>query len=83
MRTSKTLASLLTLTAFVGLATLAADDASFSKDLAATIALQGLPCGTVVSAQRNGDSDYTATCGDGNRYRVYVDPNGRVVATKL
>ena len=62
---------------------LAAEDASFSKDLAATIALQGLPCDRVVSAQRNSDSNYTATCRDGNRYHVYVDPNGRVVVKKL
>jgi hypothetical protein len=62
---------------------LAAEDASFSKDLKATIALQGLPCDNVVSAQRNADSDYTASCRDGNRYHVYVDPNGRVVVKKL
>ncbi len=52
------------------------------KDLAATIALQGLPCSKVVDSKRNGDSDYTATCQDGNRYHVYVDPNGRVVVKK-
>jgi hypothetical protein len=59
----------------------AADD--FGKDLKATIALQGQPCDKVVNAKRNGDSDYVATCQDGNRYHVYVDPNGRVVVKKL
>jgi hypothetical protein len=60
-----------------------AEDAGMGKDLAATIALQGLPCDQVVDAKRNGDSDYTATCKDGNRYHVYVDPSGRVVVKKL
>jgi hypothetical protein len=37
----------------------------------------------IVSSERNADSDYTATCRDGNRYRVYVDGQGRVVVQKL
>jgi len=53
------------------------------KDLSATIALQGQPCDKVVDAKRNADSDYTATCKDGNRYHVFVDPSGRVVVKKL
>lgn len=61
----------------------AADDSSMGKDLSATIALQGQPCDQVVNAKRNGDSDYTATCKDGNRYHVYVDTSGRVVVKKL
>ena len=60
-----------------------AEDAGMVKDLAATIALHGQPCDKVVEAQRNGDSDYTARCQDGNRYRVHVDAGGRVVVTKL
>ena len=60
-----------------------ADDASFSNDLKATIALQGMPCDQIVEAKRNGDSDYNATCKDGNRYRVFIDAKGRVVVTKL
>jgi hypothetical protein len=60
-----------------------ADDASMGRDLGATIALQGMPCDKVVDAKRNGDSDYTATCKDGNRYHVFVDPSGRVVVQKL
>ena len=61
----------------------AADDASMGKDLGATIALQGMPCDKVVASKRNGDSDYNATCKDGNRYRVFVDGTGRVVVKKL
>ncbi len=67
--------------AFVGAAR--ADEPAMGRDLAATIALQGMPCDKVVSAKRNGDSDYTATCKDGNRYHVFVDSNGRVVVQKL
>jgi hypothetical protein len=62
---------------------LGAEDSSMGKDLAATIALHGMPCDKVVSATRNGDSDYTASCQDGNRYHVFVDSSGRVVVKKL
>jgi hypothetical protein len=61
----------------------AAEDASFSKDLMATIALQGQPCDKLTNAKRNGDSDYTASCKDGNRYHVYVNAQGRVIVQKL
>jgi hypothetical protein len=53
------------------------------KDLKATILLHGFPCDTIASSQRNGDSDYTASCKDGNRYHVFVDTSGRVVVKKL
>lgn len=62
---------------------IAADDQAFGKDLKATIALQGFPCDQVVNSKRNGDSDYTASCKDGNRYHVFVDSAGRVVVRKL
>lgn len=62
---------------------LAADDASIGKDLKATIALQGMPCDSVMTAKHNGDSDYTVSCKDGNRYHVFVNPQGRVVVQKL
>ena len=61
----------------------AAEDPGMGKDLAATIALQGLPCDKVVDSKRNADSDYTATCQNGNRYHVFVDANGRVVVKKV
>lgn len=61
----------------------AAEDAALLKDLTSAIALLGLPCGQVVKAQRRGENDYTAVCRDGNRYRVYQNQKGRVVAEKL
>ena len=60
-----------------------AADSDIGKDLGATIALQGMPCDKVIESKRNGDSDYTATCKNGNRYHVFVDANGRVVVQKL
>ena len=60
----------------------AADDAALLKDLTSVIALLGLPCGEVVSATRLKDNDHVATCKDGNRYRVFVNAEGRVVAQK-
>jgi len=59
-----------------------ADDAALGSDLKATIALHGLPCDQIVSSRRNGDSDYVATCKDGNVYHVYVNSQGRVVVEK-
>jgi hypothetical protein len=61
---------------------LAADDASVLKDLTAVIALQALPCGQVTSVARQAESDYIASCQDGNRYRVFINSEGRVVALK-
>jgi hypothetical protein len=59
----------------------AADDPAVLKDLTAVIALQGQPCGQVVSATKQGDNDYIATCKDGSRYRVFIN-EGRVVVQK-
>ena len=59
----------------------AADDALL-KDLTSVIALLGLPCGKVVSAQKRGENDHIAVCSNGARYRVYVNAQGRVVAQK-
>ena len=60
----------------------AAEDAALLKDLTSVIALLGLPCGQVVSATPLKDNDHIATCQDGNRYRVFVNAEGRVVAEK-
>jgi hypothetical protein len=64
----------------------AADDGgatvSDTRDLTAVIALQGLPCGQVVSARAQGENDFIATCDNGMRYRVSVNPEGRVVVEK-
>ena len=59
-----------------------ADDAAFGKDLMATIALQGKTCDKLVAIKRNGDSDYSVKCKDGNRYHIYVNAQGRVVVDR-
>jgi hypothetical protein len=61
----------------------AAAGPSSSQDLQATIVLNGQPCDQVVNVKRNADSDYVATCKDGNRYHVFVNPQGRVVVQKV
>ena len=76
----KTIPIVLAIAAMAACAALAADDdAAHRKDLAAVIALQGKPCGEVVKVEVKGDNDYVATCKDGNRYRVRVNEQGRVV----
>ena len=74
-------AFLAAVAALVMMPALAADDPKQRQDLAAVIALQGKPCGEVVSYVVRGDNDFVATCKDGNRYRVYVK-EGRVVVEK-
>jgi hypothetical protein len=61
----------------------AADDAELLKDLTTVIALLGLPCGQVLSATPLKDDDHIATCRDGNRYRVFINSRGRVVAEQI
>ncbi len=61
----------------------AASPVTVAKDLTAVIALQGLPCGQVVGASQQGENDYTASCEDGNRYRVFVNADGRVIVEKI
>jgi hypothetical protein len=73
---------MLTAVLLMGARLVAADD-SLGKDLKATIALQGQPCDQLVATKRNGDSDYTASCKDGNRYHIFVNPQGRVIVQKL
>jgi len=70
------------LTVLVAMPSAAADDAALLKDLTSVIALLGLPCGKVVSARPLKDNDHMATCQDGNRYRVFINAEGRVVAQK-
>jgi len=70
-------------TAILGLSSVAiAQDAAVLKDLTAVLALNGQACGEVVSAVRQGDSDYLASCKDGNNYRVFTNGQGRVVVEK-
>ena len=60
----------------------AAQDPALLKDLASVIMLLGLPCEEVVSAKQQAENDHIASCRNGDRYRVYVNPEGRVVAQK-
>ena len=62
---------------------LAADDAATRKDLFTVITLNGMPCGEVVSVTSRAENDHVATCKDGNRYRVFLNAEGRVVVQKL
>jgi hypothetical protein len=75
-------ALIVVMTAFFAKSSLAADEVSLAKDMTAVIALLGLPCGQVVSVKQQGDNDHIASCQDGNRYRVFLNPEGRVVAQK-
>ena len=61
----------------------AAEDPALLKDLTAVLMLLAMPCGEVVSAKRQADNDHIATCKDGNRYRVFVNAEGRAAAQKL
>ena len=61
---------------------MAADDPALLKDLTSVVALLGVPCGQVISATRVKDNDHIVTCQDGNRYHVFVNAEGRVVAQK-
>lgn len=73
---------MLALAAFFAGPAWAENDAALAKDLTAVITLLGLPCGQVVSVKRQGENDNIATCKDGNRYRVFLNAEGRVVAEK-
>jgi len=76
-------ALILALTAaFFSASSLATDDAALLKDLTSVIMLLGLPCDQVVSAKRQADNDHIALCKNGNRYRIFVNAEGRVVAQK-
>lgn len=81
MKTRPSLAT-LAVAAAIAASAAAADDAAVKKDLTAVIALQGLPCGQVTEVRTLGDNDYIASCQDGNRYHVFVNAQGRVVAQK-
>jgi len=72
----------VSMTAFFAAPSLAADDATTRKDLMAVIALQGLPCGEVVSVKTQNDNDHIVACKDGNRYHVFLNSAGRVVVEK-
>ena len=78
----KAWALMVVMTAFFTGPSPAAEDAALLKDMTSVIALLGLPCGQVVSVIKKGENDHIATCKDGNRYRVFLNAEGRVVAEK-
>ena len=75
--------AMLVASALFAAASHAADDPAQRKDLTAVIALNGKPCGEVVSYVAKGEKDFIATCKDGNKYHVYVNAEGRVVVEKV
>jgi hypothetical protein len=79
---TKAWALMIVMTALVTGPTRAAEDAVLLKDMTSVIALLGLPCGQVVSAITKSDNEHIVTCQDGNRYRVFLNAEGRVVAQK-
>jgi hypothetical protein len=79
---TKAWALMIMMTAFFAGPTRAAEDVTLLKDMTSVIALLGLPCGQVVNAVKKGDNDHVVTCQDGNRYRVFLNAEGRVVAEK-
>ena len=76
------LARSLVVAACFAVPSFAGDDEAVKKDLTAVIALHGLPCGQVVAVKVLGENDYAASCRDGNKYRVHVNAEGRVVVEK-
>jgi hypothetical protein len=67
----------------IAAAVAAAEDPALLKDLTSVIALLGLPCGQVVSATVLKGDDHIVACQNGNRYRVFINAEGRVVALNL
>jgi len=78
----KALALIVVMTAFFTAPSLAAGDPALLKDMTSVLALLAMPCGQVVSAIQKADNDHIVSCKDGNRYRVFVNAEGRVVAQK-
>ena len=72
----------LFLVGLLAIPSFAVDDEALKKDLTAVIALQGFPCGAVVSVKTQAENDYAVSCKDQNKYRVYLNAAGRVVVEK-
>jgi hypothetical protein len=81
-RLTVALAHSLVAAAIFAVPSFAGDDEAVKRDLTAVIALHGLPCGQVVAVKLQGENDYAASCKDGNKYRVYLNAEGRVVVEK-
>jgi len=76
------LTQLLFLVGLFAIPSFAVEDETLKKDLTAVIALQGFPCGEVVSVKTQAENDYAVSCKDQNKYRVYLNAAGRVVVEK-
>ena len=76
------LAQSLVVAACFAVPSFADDEETLKKDLTAVIALHGMPCGEVVAVKVQAENDYAASCKDGNKYRVYLNAEGRVVVKK-
>ncbi len=79
---ARKVASIVSLAALFSGQAPAAEDIALLKDLTSALSILGLSCGPVVSATRQAENDHIATCQNGNRYRIFVNPQGRVVAQK-
>jgi hypothetical protein len=75
-------ALILSLAALFAWPSPAAESVTLLEDLTSTLKLLGLPCGQVVSSERQADNDQIASCRNGDRYRVFVNAEGRVVGQK-
>jgi hypothetical protein len=82
-RLTAALAQWVVVTAWFVVPSSAQSDEALRKDLTAVIALHGLPCGQVIDVKVLAESDYAASCKDGNTYRVYLNAEGRVIVEKL
>jgi len=60
----------------------AADDEALKKDLTAVIALQGLPCGQVITVKTQAENNFAVTCKDENKYHIFLNDKGRVMVEK-
>ncbi|MEE8054590.1 MAG: hypothetical protein V3T38_00885 [Gammaproteobacteria bacterium] len=57
-------------------------DEIVKRDLFAMITLAGHHCDKVISFKRDGPTDYQAQCQGGERYRVYVIPEGQIMVER-
>lgn len=62
-----------------GIAMAQENDAKVKKDLKTVLALQGKTCNEITGLENLGENDYLVTCKDGNRYRIRVNEDDRVV----
>jgi len=46
------------------------------------IALQGLPCGQVITVKTQAENNFAVTCKDENKYHIFLNDKGRVMVEK-